>query len=582
MPEDRLDKTLSAVLTAALENCQEVLQSNVAHTSNFQVNTRSTLNTRRSSDRLLPAEILIISFQYVLDAVSMSAVAEGCIWESAFRTSPVLRTLSRVSRVWRHLILNLPSVWTVISDYHPDAFMAYVERSRDRPISVHLGLSGLEQGFPELGLRLRELRGRLSELYWTTNRPLVSKVEDLKFRAPLLEVLYISHDYTDPDDMDDDDNTGCDTPILFKGYVPNLRRFHLAAVGWLPGNHFESLTHLCLNYIFHPVKFSDIIGLLSRCPQLVHLVFIAIVVSSEHDNQIPPLQPPELWHPPLLPNLRRLSFDHTPAGVVNDYLRFLAPRHPHFALQVRHIPREDSIDLTAVGISQLSPVFSAPLTHLAYIRPHWHSHISIAASGPHSALRFDTDPVHIDDKAWSWEKPYVWAFEQLHKLSIAAHVKVFYFGFYDGREPGRLITEYIMNLPALEQLVVYTDDLSRALRGLYNHNALAWGPQRTEWGVRQLDIVVVPDITAARQRNFFEPFDGVDPDAYWELNIEKVCIHSPFDEALFEGPLDALRELVPLQEYYQGSAGPRIPFPEVCYEPAANADWTGAGWDFPN
>lgn len=32
MPEDRLDKTLSAVLTAALENCQEVLHSNVART----------------------------------------------------------------------------------------------------------------------------------------------------------------------------------------------------------------------------------------------------------------------------------------------------------------------------------------------------------------------------------------------------------------------------------------------------------------------------------------------------------------------------------------------------------------------
>lgn len=547
--------------------------------SNFQVNTRSTLNTRRSSDRVLPAEILIISFQYVLDTVSISAVAEGCVWYSAFRTSPVLRTLSRVSRAWRHLILSLPSVWTVIRDYHPDAFLAYVERSRDRPISVHLGLSGTEQGFPELGLHLRELRGRLRELYWTTYRPLASKVEDLDFRAPLLEILYISHDY---DDMDDDDDNGCNTPILFKGHVPSLRRFHLAAVGWLPGNRFESLTHLCLNYIYHPVKFSDMIGLLSRCPQLEHLVFIDIAVSSQHDNRKPPLQPPAIWQRPLLPNLRRLSFDHTSTEVVDDYLCFLAPRHPNFALQVRHIPREDSIGLTAVKISQKAPTFTARFTHLAYIRPHWHSHINIAASGPHSALRFDTDPVHIDDTNWSWEKPYVWAFEQLRHVAITAHIEVFYFGFYDGREPGRLIKEFIMDLPTLDQLVFYTDDLSRALYGLYNGNALAWGPQRTEWSVKQLDIVVVPDITAARQGHFFEPFDGVDPDAYWELIIEKVCVHSPFDEAIFKGPLDALKELCPLVEYYQGSRGPRIPFPEVCYEPAANADWTGAVWDFPN
>lgn len=547
--------------------------------SNFQVNTRSTLNTRRSSDRLLPAEILIISFQYVLDAVSISAVAEGCVWESTFRTSPVLRTLSRVSRVWRHLILGLPSVWTVIRDYHPDAFLAYVERSRDRLISVHLGRSGIEQGFPELGLHLCELRGRLRELYWTTIRPLASKVEDLEFRAPLLEVLYISHDY---DDMDNDGDTGCDKPILFKGYVPSLRRFHLEAVGWLPGNRFESLTHLCLNYIFHPVKFSDMIGFLSRCPRLEHLVFIAIAVSSEHDNQNPPLEPPKTWDPPLLPNLRRISFDHTATEVVNDYLRFLAPRHPKFALQVRHIPREDSIGLTAVKISEHALAFTASLTHLAYIRTHWHSHINIAASGPHSALRFDTDSVHIDDKMWSREKPYVWAFEQLHQLSLAAHIQVFYFGFYDGHQPGPLITDFIMNLPALDQLVVYTDDLSRALDGLYNGNALAWGPQRTEWSVRQLDIVVVPDITAARRGDFFEPFDGADPDAYWELFIETVRIHSPFDVAIFDGPLQALRQLGPLVEYYQGSRGPRIPFPEVCYEPAANADWTGAAWNFPN
>ncbi|KAI0366950.1 hypothetical protein BV20DRAFT_1001606 [Pilatotrama ljubarskyi] len=541
---------------------------------------RVALNYRQARDRDLAPEILLIIFKLVLEESSNKVVPDDTVWKSSFSDYRALITMTHVCARWRSILLTSATFWTVMSDHHPDGFLAFLRRSRRLPITVHLGVSvsNTDNSAMRTFLRLSNphLSSRLRELHWHSQPRTTRKAYYLTFPAPALEVLSLTFD------GDDEILDGEPAPYLFANQIPRLRTLSLGAIGWLPANDFSSLTHLCLSDLFYPTTFLEIVCFLQQCPQLEHLVLIGIEASFSEDPTVHQL--PESNREVVLPHLRRLTFDNMPVEVVNDFLRFIALQRSDLALQVLRIPLDtDAGALSPVLVTSLAPTVSQPLTQFALMRSSWHSRVVIVATGPQTAVRLATVAPDVEVDRWYPDRPVEWAFLELDTFPLS-QIEVFHLTFV--AFPTRLypmtpdLSNCIRRMDELKQLVIWTNDLAMLLSDMYSRRSIV--PSAAEllpstWRLPVLHIVAVPDNGA--QPHPDDKF--VIPDVSSVPAIDDVVIHCPLPGETFKNTLRTLGGICRSVEYRESRSCPRFSFPDVCHDPAADPSWAGASWDFP-
>ncbi|KAI9064665.1 hypothetical protein FKP32DRAFT_575170 [Trametes sanguinea] len=317
---------------------------------------RSTLNPWRSRIYGLPEEILTTIFRHVIDLAStpsqdttfrsLSAARDRC---RGAGTSPAMSTvlaLTQVCQHWRHILLEDPSFWTVVTNKNMKAADVFLQRSGAHlSLVVHINTTlPADQPLPPFLTEDGSIQPRLREIHWITQENTSRKAGYLLFPAPRLELLRLVYDAKDRDRDEESRNT---PPILFAGHAPLLRIVFLEKIGWLPGNHFQSLSCLCLADI--PLGFHEFIRLFSNCPVLEHLHLTAIRARAPPGR--PPL-PGLAIGPATLPRLRDFAFERMPTASTNDFLSYLARYQADITLRVTDIlygPAQPVVDINTLA-----------------------------------------------------------------------------------------------------------------------------------------------------------------------------------------------------------------------------------------
>ncbi|KAI9064660.1 hypothetical protein FKP32DRAFT_1591280 [Trametes sanguinea] len=539
---------------------------------------RHVLNQQEALDRKLPVEVLAIIFRHVVDMASASAAPiDSVIWTGSEPATHALLTLALVCRRWYDILSNYSAVWSTISDEHMDAANMFLQYSRQRPVNIHLRTNGSADALqlPPF-ISAPDVQCRMRELHWVLSPCTLRKTEFLCFPAPLLEQLCLRFD------GHRDVANRVSSPILFVGQTPLLRVLDLGFVPWLPGNHFDALTHLSLVDILPGADFTDFIVLFRNCPRLEHLVLVGIeVFAPEHD---PPSQG-LADKPTLLPNLRRLTFDSMSNVGVNDFLDYINLRREDVALQVLNVPLSDLyVPEDFVEVSSPTPIAAEALTSLALIRPTWCGPVTIAATGPSTAIRLISAPVDVYDEHWGPNAHVEWALPQLDRFPLDRIEHFFISLLSFPKRPFPLVREVatrIARMSQLRELTLWTTDLQRLLTSLFfdsqDSSLLPFQNEvAPEWRLQVLRIVVDP------------PADvPPDPAAAFEVeepleiaHIDRIVIECPHPRRTYNGIVRTLNAAYCRSVQYAATSDHRgFCFPDICYDPMAHRDWVGGQWD---
>ncbi|KAL7279703.1 hypothetical protein ACG7TL_006110 [Trametes sanguinea] len=540
---------------------------------------RQALNQQQAFDRCLPVEVLTTIFYHVIDIASASAAPSDVIWTGSYPVTGALLTLALVCRDWRDILSKCSALWTAISDENLELADMFLRYSRQRPLHIHLRTAGCAEDL-QLAQFISEpdTQCRLRELHWTARSCTLRKADFLRFPAPRLEQLRLNFD------AQEGVADHVSPPILFAGQAPLLRVLDLGFVGWLPANHFDSLTHLSLVDIFPGVGFTDFIDLLRNCPRLEHLVLVGIEVFAPEDN--PPTSD-LIDKPHLLPNLRRLTFDSMSNVGVNDFVEHINIRRADVALQVLNVPLSDLyLSDDFVEVRSHMPTASEALTSLALIRPTWHGPVTIAATGPNTAVRLTSAPVDVDDEHWGPDAHAKWALPQLDRFPLD-HVEQFLItrlSFPKRPFPvARELAARIAQMSQLRELILWTTDLRRLLSELFSGSAdLSLLPHKSGvepgWRLPVLRIVVDPSAEIPPDpAAVFEVEDPMEP-----LHTDLIVIECSHPSRTYDGIIHTLsRGYCRSVQYVATSQAdhPHLHFPAVCYDPVGHPDWIGAQWD---
>ncbi|KAI0329165.1 hypothetical protein GY45DRAFT_1325421 [Cubamyces sp. BRFM 1775] len=200
---------------------------------------RARINDTLAINRL-PPEILL----YIFKAITREA---GYCLDPYLRpkervSTGALLALTHVCKKWRDVALNCPTLWTCIDNHKTDQMHAFLARSRDVPVNVHLYADHLKQSAPFLardGHRVKRLDITLRGEEFSDEHL------GLHFRAPLLEcftVLGAGEGVVVP-------HSSIVRPLLAAS-CSNLQALALSNVNPGPiGFQYPRLTHL---YLTHP------------------------------------------------------------------------------------------------------------------------------------------------------------------------------------------------------------------------------------------------------------------------------------------------------------------------------------------
>lgn len=229
---------------------------------------RSRINALSPLDRL-PPEVLLNIFELFVHPSCNDSVLHLNSDErisTPVRTRQLL-TITHVCRRWREVSLNTATLWTRADDFKPAQLDAFLERSRDAAISLHLQA----ERAGTLTRFLAKCGHRLKHLDITLHTDSLSRVPTLQaFRAPNLQSLTL----VSQEDLDVD--PGDPEPVLFCDRVSSLRALAVdPAYICIPSNEFPHLTHLYLAKVSSRFLSRDVLSillqLLSNTPALQYL-----------------------------------------------------------------------------------------------------------------------------------------------------------------------------------------------------------------------------------------------------------------------------------------------------------------------
>ncbi|KAI0697306.1 hypothetical protein C8T65DRAFT_743229 [Cerioporus squamosus] len=335
--------------------------------------TRSGI-TSYAPINVLPAEVLGIVFQHFLPSEGRGFRFNGY---DVPRMADELRSrivLTHVCRRWRHVALNMASLWTLIDEFSHDSSSAFLARSGDMPLQVYVKQTLCHDAGQTLipyGPRIRDLHLNIPK----ERRSIIpSTTSVLPFDAQKLERLCI---VTEARPFDESrPNIDLDmSPVLFPGPTPRLKMLILRAMCWLPAIPYNNLTHLHITQ-GTPVSLITILGFLGRCTALEELILVDIYIGSA--TAVP------LDHAVSLPHLRMLVL-----GINQSHLSMRR------LLQYLLLPSTVTLRVNGVyafrALSDLRPFpklpFTAGLDTLSI--DHTRGRLLVRASGPSSALLLD-------------------------------------------------------------------------------------------------------------------------------------------------------------------------------------------------
>ncbi|KDQ07288.1 hypothetical protein BOTBODRAFT_611939 [Botryobasidium botryosum FD-172 SS1] len=311
----------------------------------------ATLRTRRNQYNTtyrLPNEVLSLIFQFTERSLNPLRP----LWKRA----PL--NVAAVSRLWREVALNTPSLWTRIDAMKPWLAQVFLKRSKEAPLRVEIDADKLDKlpswAFIEAGWYAQgsneerdegaeeeggdssvheedsdeegdttPARSRFSQFInllkptahrWASlelqSASAAEIMQTLCFHLPRLESLRAAR------------NNGLvydfDTVTVLGTNAPRLRDLHFVAVPMsLASPMYAGLTSLCLENVYHDIgTIPQLFSVLGACPDLERLILINYHL---HGLRSAENSPPILI---MLSRLQHLQFDrvdgHLPKVVLNS------------------------------------------------------------------------------------------------------------------------------------------------------------------------------------------------------------------------------------------------------------------------
>ncbi|KDQ07275.1 hypothetical protein BOTBODRAFT_70451 [Botryobasidium botryosum FD-172 SS1] len=258
---------------------------------------RSTCRNQSNVTYRLPVEVLSAIFEYV-ECTSTNSLA------NLRRRAPL--NLSGVSRFWREVACNTPSLWARIDAVSVSLAPLFARRSMQLPLQIELvnEYEGKRSYAVDAAysLQLTHFTGFIRNLVPCGNRwkslalqgiGLTSLSQLLRFRAPLLENLYLILSGT---------RISRESTVsrpLFGGETPHLRVLRLVAMSLpLRSKIYVGLVELHLERINYTISTAfDLLRVLEACPSLERLTLRL-------------LQFETIWGSPLHPSISLRCLKH--------------------------------------------------------------------------------------------------------------------------------------------------------------------------------------------------------------------------------------------------------------------------------
>lgn len=194
--------------------------------------------------------------------------------------------ISGVCRYWRTVTLSFPSIWSTIylGDVirHGNLPLAQLclRRSYGTSLNVYIdyngpispdALSWISEDLAAQSVRFRSFYFRSLQV---DERLLTVFIE---CPAPHLHSLAV--ELGSPTQLTVE--TDLPTPVLFAGFLPNLKHLSISSFPMWPGYHLSQLTHICLNNLPIPVTASQILDILRSNLQIELLQLESIEITSQ-------------------------------------------------------------------------------------------------------------------------------------------------------------------------------------------------------------------------------------------------------------------------------------------------------------
>ncbi|KZT01318.1 uncharacterized protein LAESUDRAFT_485074 [Laetiporus sulphureus 93-53] len=292
-PRQPLLETLAARLSTEMGSMSlEQLLSLEATLLSSLAQVRGSINMTVSPANRLPVEILARIFEHVPKLVPFHQY--NTRWGHGVRDFRTLLKVTHVCRRWRDIALSMQTLWGHISngDRDPRVWQEILERSGDKALHVSLNHS-IDQSLATI---FESSPSRLVELHLHFFRGWIL-ASSLNFSVPNLRKLTIEEACFSPYVQN---RSGA--PTIFKGIAPTLRSMELRGTDVFPNLRLPNLTHLSLDHCSRTSGSQTLLSLLSRAPNLVHLV----IFDSELYNHPRPA-PEALTQSVPLSKLRRLD-----------------------------------------------------------------------------------------------------------------------------------------------------------------------------------------------------------------------------------------------------------------------------------
>ncbi|GBE84242.1 hypothetical protein SCP_0602200 [Sparassis crispa] len=279
---------------SAMKLAEALLANIQKQAGHLSLNSAQFLNWQSPVNRL-PPDVLSMIFQFVPDLpyTELDYVLWGDNgsppWLPYYVNVGPCVQLTHVCRYWRHLTLNLPTLWANVVDSERSDVPISVVLQRSQAVPLNISLLGR----PSPGMLSFLSYGgteRVRSVWWEGDSSRECPIY-LNFPAPKLESVSLMGEVTEQD-------RHVRVSSIFKGHTPRIQQLFLASMSWLPSNNMPSLTHLNLSGYACPGLSSKILSLLERTPNLVDLG-----LSNIRDSSILPES-----RVISLPRLRRFSY----------------------------------------------------------------------------------------------------------------------------------------------------------------------------------------------------------------------------------------------------------------------------------
>lgn len=287
-------------------------------------NVRVAQNNSKPVYRL-PTEILVLIFKHALPCPDL--------FHRVIDTNTLL-SVSRVSKSWREVSINTPTLWTRIDVLNARLMRVFISRSRTAPLNIALlppismlpatratramtqRHSALTQhdAFARFMGDLKPQMHRLGSL-WLDGLPQRMLDQYLDTLAPLLTSLRLQEG---PLGSDSPIATEANSPLFFRGETPLLREVEIVGIAQpLTSPMFAGLVSLYLQNIrFTHSTNLHFFQLLIACPLLEDLTLFQLTFSSMVNMSMD-----SLFSTPIhLPRLRELQFTTLQLEFVRDML----------------------------------------------------------------------------------------------------------------------------------------------------------------------------------------------------------------------------------------------------------------------